>query len=45
VLRLATNGTVTDPLPVGDALLLLGPYPAVVGDNPAGTALDVERLS
>jgi hypothetical protein len=45
VLRLASDGKLTDAVGVGGAQQLLGPYPVVLGYNATGTELEVERLS
>jgi hypothetical protein len=45
VLRISTGGVLSDPTPVGGATALVGPYPAVVTDNAAGTGLQLDRLS
>jgi hypothetical protein len=43
VFRFSANATLADPLPVGDAYQVLGPQPAVIVTNTAGTA-ELDRL-
>jgi hypothetical protein len=43
--RISDTATLSDPVVVGTAFGLLGPYPAVIAANAAGTALQLERFS
>jgi hypothetical protein len=45
VLRVTPPKTLSDPVPVGMAISLLGPDPAVVANGPTPTAFELERLS
>ncbi len=44
VYRLSSTGALTDSIDVGTAWQLLGPYPAVITSNNAGTTTYLERL-
>jgi hypothetical protein len=43
--RISTTATLTDPTPVGTGYALVGPYPAVVAVNLAGTMLELDRFA
>lgn len=45
VFRFSTTATLSDLTRVGDADALVGPYPAVVTTNAAGTGIQLDRLS
>jgi hypothetical protein len=45
VFRISSSAQLTEPAPVGEAIQLLGPDPAVVSTNTADTAIQVDRLT
>jgi hypothetical protein len=45
VFRISSSAQLSQPTPVGEAIQLLGPDPAVVSTNTADTAIQVDRLT
>jgi len=45
VFRISPDRTMIDPTPVGAAVTIVGPYPAVIANNADSTTFEVERIT